>query len=491
MKTITKTSRKYIILFFALLVLCWLFPYTGDDWAWGSSIGIERLNTMFEGYNGRYLGNFIVMLLTRSNILKTAAMALTITAIVKCIEIIGRTGCSFYYACIFLLLTPKALLKQAIVWTSGFSNYCTSIALILVFLVFAIRNEEAEGTGAKWLYTAGLLLLGFANSLIVEHVTLYSAALALGLCIYSFATDKKNLVQYIGYFAGAAAGAVMMFSNSGYHIIAEGQDYTRSVAKKTTLLQTIYDNYIHSIYCDGFFKNVMLNISLLVLALMLYIMISKTDGVRPGQKKCMVISLSVFGIFVIYSTFSKIMIPDVLPGAYVLFNSVFAFASLAAFLTYVLLAGCILNDLRRTLILSISIILVIAPLFVVTPIGGRCYFASYVMFITMGCTMLDHIAGEKEPDPSLLTVLSRTAILTIYVIYLSIFATISASNAERLRMARTAAEEGKKTVVFTVLPFDSFLWNATPTEGIWADRYKLFYDLPADLAITVKERKQI
>ena len=138
----TIKNKKYLILFFALALLCWLFPYTGDDWAWGSSIGIERLSTMFEGYSGRYLGNFIVLLLTRSNILKTAAMALTITAVVKCVEVIGKTGYSFCYACLMLLLTPKLIFRQAIVWTAGFSNYCTSVALVLIFLIFAVKDPE-------------------------------------------------------------------------------------------------------------------------------------------------------------------------------------------------------------------------------------------------------------------------------------------------------------------------------------------------------------
>ena len=35
---------RYAICFGVVAVLCYLFPYTGDDWAWGSQIGIDRLN---------------------------------------------------------------------------------------------------------------------------------------------------------------------------------------------------------------------------------------------------------------------------------------------------------------------------------------------------------------------------------------------------------------------------------------------------------------
>lgn len=46
------------LLFVVLCALCFLYPYTGDDWAWGSSIGIERLNTWFDNYSGRYFRQF-------------------------------------------------------------------------------------------------------------------------------------------------------------------------------------------------------------------------------------------------------------------------------------------------------------------------------------------------------------------------------------------------------------------------------------------------
>ena len=487
MKTIT--SKKYVILFISLLLLCWLFPYTGDDWAWGSSIGLARLSNFFEGYSGRYLGNFIVLILTRSNAVKTVVMAVTITVIIRCMELIGRTSYSFYYACLFLLLTPKTILRQAIVWTSGFSNYCTSVALMLVFLVFCIRNTEPEGKRAKILYTAGLLVLGFANSLIVEHITVFSVMLAFGLCIYSFVTDKKNLVQYAGYFIGAAAGAALMFSNSVYHSISEGDDFYRSMPGSGPLMNRIYDNYIYSIHYDGFFNNTLLNASLLLIAILLYKKVGKSESVRPGQRKCLITCLFVFGIFVAYSTFACVtIVQEDLPKAFVLFNAVFAFAALAAFLTYILLTGYLLNDFRRPLILSVSIILVIAPLFAVTPIGSRCYFASYTFFITMGCTMLDYMIGEEGLASSLPAVVLRTAVLSLFIVLLSIFATISAANTERFRMARDAAAKGEKEVIFTVLPFDSFLWVATPAEGLWADRYKLFYGLPEELEIIVVGR---
>ena len=75
MRVALKRNRFYIVLFLILFLLCFLFPYTGDDWAWGGQLGIDRLSSWFENYNGRYLGNLIVLILTRSNLLTRTANA--------------------------------------------------------------------------------------------------------------------------------------------------------------------------------------------------------------------------------------------------------------------------------------------------------------------------------------------------------------------------------------------------------------------------------
>ena len=59
-----------ISLFLIATIIFYFAPYTHDDWAWGSSIGMERLASHFKDYNGRWVGNLVVLLLTRYRILK-------------------------------------------------------------------------------------------------------------------------------------------------------------------------------------------------------------------------------------------------------------------------------------------------------------------------------------------------------------------------------------------------------------------------------------
>ena len=89
-KSCKKEIIFYAIVFVATLILCYLFPFTHDDWAWGSEYGIERLMTNFDNYNGRWFGNFVVLLLTRSNILKTISMALCLTLLLWFIKYLSQ-----------------------------------------------------------------------------------------------------------------------------------------------------------------------------------------------------------------------------------------------------------------------------------------------------------------------------------------------------------------------------------------------------------------
>lgn len=77
-RTVFAYGAVFVILFF----LCMLFPYTGDDWNWGSQIGLDKLAEWFDNYSGRYFGNLIVIALTRSNMLKSFTMSFCLTGII-------------------------------------------------------------------------------------------------------------------------------------------------------------------------------------------------------------------------------------------------------------------------------------------------------------------------------------------------------------------------------------------------------------------------
>ena len=61
MKKEKKSSIFWILIIFFVLFSIWQLwvPEALDDWRWGSEVGIMRLKTWFEGYNGRHCFNKI------------------------------------------------------------------------------------------------------------------------------------------------------------------------------------------------------------------------------------------------------------------------------------------------------------------------------------------------------------------------------------------------------------------------------------------------
>lgn len=135
----SSTGLIVAVVFFFFCALAFLFPYTGDDWAWGTSIGLARLQSHFHDYNGRYLGNLLVLLLTRSKalVIVTMAAAYTLTCWLCYKFTSEKRPIVFLFAVLLFLLMPKSIWAQAVVWTSGFSNYVppalASVSFILLF----------------------------------------------------------------------------------------------------------------------------------------------------------------------------------------------------------------------------------------------------------------------------------------------------------------------------------------------------------------------
>lgn len=55
-RNLLKNTNKKTVAFSATLfvvfsVLIYLFPFSEDDWAWGSQIGLDRLANNFDNYN--------------------------------------------------------------------------------------------------------------------------------------------------------------------------------------------------------------------------------------------------------------------------------------------------------------------------------------------------------------------------------------------------------------------------------------------------------
>ena len=485
MKENNKIWLRYIICFGLIAGLCYLFPYTGDDWAWGSKIGIERLNNWFENYNGRYVGNLIVLAMTRSNLLKAVIMSFCLTGIVALCEYIFKRKWAFYVSCVALVLMPKLILRQAVVWTAGYANYVTSMFFTLLFIAYVYPIFQETMPQRKVWHCLPLFVLAVINALIVEHLTIYNVVLACGVLVYTICVHRKVVASHVAYLIGSVAGAVYMFSNSAYHTIANNQDQYRQMAEGGVISRA-FDNYVNEIAKHLCLNNCWMNLAIVIICAMIYKKIySDVNKNRSAllAKICLIVMagfttwslLSSFGI----STFAK-------QNRLLYFEAAFVAAYMIALIVYCIIIGSQKKCLWKVLFWNAGIVCVAAPLLVVNPIGERCFFATYILFLMLLLELLILLDGEeKESRIFTKTFCKACAVVSIFGLgfYLNIFSSIYQVDKERLARIERQVEAGKTSVEIRHLPYESYLWTATPEWEPWIERYKLFYGLPEDLEI--------
>ena len=476
---------RYAICFGVVAVLCYLFPYTGDDWAWGSQIGIDRLNQWFENYNGRYVGNLIVLVMTRSNLLKAVIMSVGLTGIVALSEYIFKKKWAFYVSCVALVLMPKLILKQAVVWTAGYANYVTSLFLTLLFIAYVIPVFQSEMPKRKLWHCLPLFVLGVINTLIVEHLTIYNVVLSCGVIVYTLIAHHKVIASHVAYFLGTVAGAVYMFSNSAYHSIANNQDGYRQMAEGGVVSRAI-DNYVNEIAKHLCLNNVWMNLGIFAVCFMIYqkILVNADKKRNVLLAKICLIVMASFNVWALLSSFGVSTYAKQNRLLYI--EALFVAVYMVAIIGYSIVVGLERKCLWKMLFWNASIICVAAPLLVVNPIGERCFFATYALFLMLLLEFISLLEAETDTQMIFTKNFKYACLIICFAglgFYLNIFSSIYQVDKERLARIERQVEAGKTTVEIRHLPYESYLWTATPEGEPWIERYKLFYGLPKNLKI--------
>lgn len=486
-KGIKKENRRliaaYALIFVVLLVLCYLFPYSGDDWAWGSELGIKRLNNWFEGYSGRYFGNLIVLALTRSNVLKAFTMSTVLTGTVAILnKMTGNNALGLWTSTALLALMPVTLLRQAVVWTSGFANYSTSIFLTLIY-IYEIRDiftQKPKNSPAK---AIPLLVLGFGNALIVEHLTMYNIALGLGVIGFVLIKYKKIIIQHIAYFVGVIGGTVLMFSNSVYHKVADGEDNYRTFAG-ADIISRMKENFAQTIMTSGFANNRLLVTA--IAAVCLLVLVKHTKNAGKIQKALAVLFYLPIALYAPFSYFfggcAFILNGKPLPKMLMLVTALATVVYAASIFFFVIVLSIKADNKLKLLFIVGSAYVMIAPLLVVTPIGSRCLFAPYIMLIYLVLELfnMNDDVTKKQFNKAAPTMLVVSVIATAFLF--CIYGAVYTANNERVEKAKY---DSQQTDVIEVcdLPYRDFVWYSELNKDVWKDRFKSFYGIDENIKI--------
>lgn len=478
------TVRNVLIIstvFIFFLGLAYMFPYTGDDWAWGGSLGLERLHNNFKDYNGRYLGNLLVIALTRSNILKSVVMSGVMTGTVYLIyrTVKNKSTSVLLLALIGLLVMPRYIFRQSIVWTSGFTNYAVPTTLIISYICIIKSIFDGKPKFHKAIFTA-TFVLGVCAALFMENITLYQIAMDIIIVIGTLFFYKKVFAPVLSHLFGSIIGCIIMFSNGAYLNILNSNDGYRTMETTSGgMLSRIKENLFDVISKELTLNNVLLNILITVVCIILVMKFIKGNKHISAIRKFfiyinlfIVISYTVYSISVaLYQGWNIVL------NYTKYFNSIFM---ILFGLSLLILSFISVTDVSVKLRLGyyvLSIAILTAPLFVVTPIGSRCFFCSYMFFILFICEVFGYVF-DQECEYIRNGVFSKALIsvcLCFAIYYLSIFGYIFLADKRRDQYVSEQLVEGKVVIEVPELPYQGYLWNSTPDPNtVWCERYKDF-----------------
>lgn len=495
---LTKKKRAIFGVLFILTiimfgVLALMFPYSGDDWDWGSPAGLARLDIFFKGYNGRYAGNLLVLALTRSKILDAVVMGifLFLVCFLSYLYCEKKDLRIYLSSVLLLLLMPKSVFEQGVVWTSGFANYVPSIVITLFYLVL-IKDLFKEKAPEKYSVPLCVLtfILGFTGALFMENVTIYNLFLSVFALAFSKIKFKKINKIHWCFFASTVLGCIAMFQNSSYYaILSSGGDGYRSVGAGASdgFLKGIID-HLWIIFDYLFFKNFIL-CAVVTLTAGLIVVRFKTEKRALSLISKLLYALNFVLLFVI-------LFKDQLTPVFGTRKIIWFAASGMWLATLVLVLLICIKGLNNKFIILfplISSLVLIAPLVVLNPIGPRNFLSPYplLMVFTLSMAVYAFNGIKAKSVHYALTAVISLCLAFSCCYYLFTFAEIQEWDTKRNEFVQLQAENGEKTIIMCYLPTDHWeIWNANFPEKFLEGVYLNYYNLPLDTTIEYIDSSQ-
>lgn len=460
-----------------------------DDLTWGSSIGIQRLSTWFAGYNGRYTGNIIVIILTRLPACVRACVELAILCVmiyyVHCLLLKKGAFCFFVLA--FLSL-PLSLHAQSVVWTAGYANYVTSAAVMLfvlnVYSRIVIQGKELSRTALVVFIT-----ISFLGQLILENTTFYIVILAAFFLIYGLVSKKKLYAPIVSGLISSICGAILMFSNTSYRsaLVGDGGNYKSLVVMPLKLWEKYQNEVVPHLVQNNHLLNLVLSIVLLLLWL------TGNTGNKILSRFCRLLGAVLIAFFAY----------DMADGTWVrmLPHGKTAYAVIALlYAVYVIITICVTitekADRLTLLVFAGSQVVLAAPLVPASPLSARCFFQNGILWAMIFGYMVQALLERYRTPHTKQFVESRITVIT-QIVCASYLAIVLCGQSVswhiqsiRLEITQIGIEHKVETIVLPEVPWSStycFGANLSNSNKYWISNYKRYYGIPDDIELQFLE----
>ena len=483
-------------LFYLWLASC--VPYTHDDWDWGLSNGITQLLTA--SINSRYAGNFFVVVMTRSRILKTILMGVTCFLVPMGIAGIAardipdnRQGYQLQYFLLanFLILTMGyETWRETYGWVSGFANYVISTVFLLMNLQKLLRffeeepKRETESFGKAVLWGCS----GFLGQLFLENLALYMVVLVFFIGFLYYKKYRRIPKPVLAMAAGVVLGLGVMFSSSIYSTLwqtgsAVGGVRQLSFRADSGLMENVKRIVLQTagLVRRGGEKQCFLSCT--VLCLLAYGLGKGTSGEKK-YTKALIAGNGCIGLYFCAATVFGISYTDgsivtALLGAAANFLY-FAVVTAEVFLVF----REDKREMGKAALLWLSVIVYLAPMVVTTVYGPRLYYVSNIFIILLICRLIRYMGLDGGRKKHIcLTTLAAVGVVVLALHAGVVYHAIDRCNEQRLALMEQAAAGGEQEVVLPKYPYEQYLWMPDPISEEREGYYKAFYGLPQDMVL--------
>lgn len=453
---------KFIWLYaFFLLIMSMIVVLSWDDFFWGGDSGIQLLNQKFEGYNGRYLGNIIIILMTRFPLVKVFLYTTINLGIVYLIYLLLSKKVNMSYIIFILITIPMDIFKQTFGWMSGFANYNVSSLLILSLLYLVLYKKSTVTTNIL------VLLISFISQFLTENVTITTIFISIGLICYYFFINKKKIVLPISWFIGASIGAWVMFQNTAYH--------TSGSRGFSNIFMSEFIKHLLQDWSELVVKNNIILISLF--SIVIFLILNKPKWIGSF--------LLFFNIYFLGRDYLNISYHS--QPLYMLVGELLLIFTFFALLIYTGIKTLKGSERDNYFFFLFSALLIVSPFLIVTPFGPRNILLSYLL-LTLSLGILWEKVQSKIAILKLELFVKRlSAVILMFILFL--YSVNFFEHQRRLAIIKDFDHQGKKSVVVRTLPFP-FLGQVLDgiSEKNRTEAYKDYYDISDNIEIKVADR---
>lgn len=474
----------WLLLALTVFLLALLFPPSGDDWrridfADHTVAGyLDRSRRFYLEHNGRVVPNVLSFLLMEPPWLRALARAVTLVGLVAALQRVSgsRTVWGVLPAALGVLLLPAPVFRQAIGWSTGFFYYVPPMIGVVLLVGTLAGRWPGERAAGRWWAAPGTALVGAATCLFMEPVTVAAVVLAVGGLLVVLLRRRRPAPALVGWAVGTLAGTALMLASPGLrHSLSGDSDYYGAPGEG--LVATAVTNY--SLVSRSFVLTSVTVLGMLLLACVAH----GARAVRRGRPLTGGLLLAGAVLVGLYAVPRRGLLTERLTcedRSLVSCDLPLLALDLAMhvlLLTLVVVTGLLATrsgagrDRTAWLALLAATLLMLAPLLVVEPIGGRNLYGPLVTLTGMAMLTLrpwvdggigggnggvDRAADRVHPGDRRGALVVRAGLATVTAASLALVGVVSWGNArvfaERVSILEEAVAQEQDEVELPAYP---------------------------------------